>query len=65
MQNRRAKVGKARDSDEEPEVNVEEVDNRQVRQLTKEEIERAELEATPVIPDSEISPAAYIFQNEE
>ena len=37
----------------------------QVAGVTKEEIERAELEATPVIPDSEVSPAAYIFQNEE
>ena len=31
--------------------------------LTKEEIERRQLEHVPVIADSEISPAAYLFQN--
>jgi hypothetical protein len=31
----------------------------------KEEAERRELELAPVIGDSEISPAAYLFQNQE
>ncbi len=33
--------------------------------MTKEEIERRSLENVPVIADSEISPAAYLFQNQE
>jgi len=37
------------------------------RELSQFEKERAELEAAPVMPDSEISPAAFIFAttNEE
>lgn len=31
--------------------------------LTQEEIERRQLENTPVIGESEISPAAYLFQH--
>jgi len=31
--------------------------------LSKEEIERQQLEDVPTIPDSEISPAAYLFQH--
>jgi len=33
--------------------------------VSKEEIERRQLENVPVIADSEISPAAYLFQNQE
>ena len=56
------KVGKERDSDDENEINLEE---NQVRALTPEEIAQKELEAAPVIPDSEISPAAHMFMNQE
>jgi hypothetical protein len=31
--------------------------------LTKEELEKKQLESAVVIADSEISPAAYLFQN--
>jgi hypothetical protein len=33
--------------------------------MTREELERQQLENTPVIADSEISPAAYLFHNQE
>lgn len=33
--------------------------------LSKEEKEKRELENAPVIADSEVSPAAYLFQNQE
>jgi hypothetical protein len=36
-----------------------------VKTLTREEIEQKNLENAPVIADSEISPAAYLFQNQE
>ena len=36
-----------------------------MRPLTAEEIAQRELEAAPVIPDSEISPAAHIFTHQE
>jgi hypothetical protein len=32
-------------------------------QLSKQEIERRQLENVPVIADTEISPAAYLFHN--
>lgn len=48
-------------SDDEDDAIVETHD----RPLTKEEIERRQLEHAPVIADSEISPAAYLFQNQE
>ena len=35
----------------------------EVAQLSQEEIERRQLENAPVIGDSEISPAAYLFHN--
>ena len=59
MHQRKAKVGK--DSDDETEIQIDQAENTQIRQLTQEEIAARELENTPVIPDSEISPAAYIF----
>ena len=33
--------------------------------MSKEELERRQLENAPVIGDSEISPAAYLFHNQE
>ena len=36
---------------------------RQTKKLSREEEERKKLENVPVIADSEISPAAYLFQN--
>ena len=33
--------------------------------MTQEEIEREKIKDLPVIADSEISPAAYLFQNIE
>jgi hypothetical protein len=33
--------------------------------ISQEEIERRQLEHAPVIADSEISPAAYLFHNQE
>ena len=33
--------------------------------MTAEEIEQEKLKDLPVIADSEISPAAYLFQNQE
>ena len=57
-----SKVAKERDSDDENEIQPE---SQQVRALTPEEIAQKELERTPVIPDSEISPAAHLFVNHE
>ena len=57
-----SKVAKERDSDDENEIQAE---SQQVRALTPEEIAQKELEQTPVIPDSEISPAAHLFLNQE
>ena len=53
------KVGKERDSDEEPEINDEQT--LEIREPTAEEIAKRELDNAPLMPDSEISPAAYIF----
>lgn len=35
------------------------------REMTEVELQRKELENTPVIPQSEVSPAAYVFQYAE
>ena len=42
----------------------EEIEVVQEEQVTKEELERRQLEHLPVIADSEVSPAAYLFQNQ-
>ena len=49
-------------SDDEEEVTQEE---NKVAQLTQEDIEKKKLKDLPVIADSEISPAAYLFQHQE
>jgi hypothetical protein len=49
-------------SDDEDEVTQEE--NKMVP-MSQEEIERRKLKDLPVIADSEISPAAYLFQHQE
>ena len=59
---------KAHNSDGEDNDEVQEDDQKEkkvVAQLTQEEIERRQLENAPVIGDSEISPAAYLFQNHD
>ena len=59
---------KAHNSDGEDHDEVQEDDRKEkgvVAQLTQEEIERRQLENAPVIGDSEISPAAYLFQNHD
>ena len=38
---------------------------KQVAKISQEEVERRQLENAPVIADSEISPAAYLFQNHD
>jgi hypothetical protein len=50
---------KSHDSDDEAEM---ELAN---REPTQADIIAQQLESAPVIPDSEVSPAAYIFQNQE
>lgn len=63
MKNRKAKVGeKAHDSDHEEEIEVAK-ESREV--VSREEEQARNLENVPVIPDSEVSPAAYIFQQTE
>jgi hypothetical protein len=42
----------------------EEIEVVQEEQVSKEELERRQLENLPVIADSEVSPAAYLFQNQ-
>lgn len=51
-------------SDGEDDVEIES-ESKQVKTLSREELERKNLENAPVIADSEISPAAYLFQNQE
>ena len=41
------------------------MEDNKLRPLTAEEIAQKELEDAPVIPDSEISPAAHMFMNQE
>ncbi len=52
-------------SDDEDEVEDDKNQIEKQKPLTNEEIERRHLEHAPVIADSEISPAAYLFQNQE
>ena len=54
----RSKVNKEKGSDS---SEGEDIEFDVPRELTVEEKQEAELANTPVIPDSEISPAAYIF----
>lgn len=53
---------KDHNSDDEGEKEIKE-DKKEiaVRKFTKEELEREQLKDLPVIADSEISPAAYLF----
>jgi len=60
MKNRVA-GSKAHLSDGEEEQELEVV---QEEPVSKEELERRQLENLPVIADSEVSPAAYLFQNQ-
>lgn len=63
MKNRKAKVGeKDHDSDHEEQVEIAE-ESREV--VSREQEQARQLENVPVIPDSEVSPAAYIFQQTE
>jgi hypothetical protein len=61
--------GKAHQSDDEgeeiKESRVVATEPAKQQTLSKEELERRQLENVPVIADSEISPAAYLFQNQE
>lgn len=52
---------KAKDHLSDGEDEVTEDNKVEKKTLTKEEIERRQLENLPVIADSEISPAAYLF----
>ena len=62
MKNRGAKVSKDHDSDDDQvDIKEEEKSQVQVKTLTNEEQQAIELENVPVIPDSEVSPAAFIF----
>ena len=63
MHQRKVKVGKEKGSDDESEIQAD--TETQIREPTPEEIAQRELDAAPLMPDSEISPAAYIFQNME
>lgn len=59
---------KAHQSDDEDEITqqqVQEVEKKKEPEMSQEEIERRQLEHAPVIGDSEISPAAYLFHNQE
>ncbi len=62
---RKAKVAKEKGSDDETEVIDDVAESKQLRQLTQDELDKIELENTPVIPDSECSPAAFIFTAHE
>jgi len=66
MKNRKQqpKVDKEHDSDPESDKEIEEEQN-QVAEVSREEEQARQLENVPVIPDSEVSPAAYIFQHTE
>ena len=52
---------KAHQSDDEDEHEIKTENEVATTRLTKEEQERRNLENMPVIADSEISPAAYLF----
>jgi hypothetical protein len=56
---------KAHDSDNEEEIQVSPPPQTatELAKISKEEFERRQLENAPVIADSEISPAAYLFNN--
>ena len=56
--------GKAHGSDDEGEE-IKENKVAETQKLSQAEIEKRQLENAPVIADSEISPAAYLFQNQE
>ena len=58
---------KGKESDEEQEEEEIEIGDGKPKEkeLTEAEKEAIELANVPTIPDSEVSPAAYIFQNQE
>ena len=60
---------KGKESDEEQEEEMDEIEigdgKPKEKELTEVEKEALELANIPTIPDSEVSPAAYIFQNQE
>ena len=53
------------DGEDNDEIQQDDKKDKAVAQLSQEEIERRQLENAPVIGDSEISPAAYLFQNHD
>ena len=64
MNNRGKKTKKGKDSDEEVEEEIE-LGERAVAEPSKAELIAQELADVPTIPDSEVSPAAFIFQQQE
>ena len=58
LRNSKKKSGKDSDEDEDQEIELGEVAK---PEPSKQELQAAELADVPTIPDSEISPAAYIF----
>ena len=58
---------KAHDSDDEDEIKVSPPPPTatEIAKVSREEHERRQLENAPVIADSEISPAAYLFNNQD
>ena len=63
LRNQKKKSGK--DSDEEEQENEIELGEVVKVEPTKAELIAAELADVPTIPDSEVSPAAYIFQQQD
>ena len=65
--NKNKKKGKDSDEEEEEIIELGETSGSQVAVIepTTAELQARELENVPTIPDSEVSPAAYIFQNME
>lgn len=59
----KARTSDGEDNDED--IQTDDKKDKAVAKLTQEEIERRQLENAPVIGDSEISPAAYLFQNHD
>ena len=63
------KKGKESDEEQEEEMEMDEIEigdgNQPKKELTETEKQALELADVPTIPDSECSPAAYIFQNQD
>ena len=63
MMNRGKKEKKGKDSDEEDDIQIGE--DKPVQEISKADQQAIELADVPTIPDSEMSPAAFIFQQRE